>query len=623
MLTPFASTWSQSAVANGLLQVSQVSQVPGSKGASAQEGLAKKPPTLPDGGPIFTATKQLPTAAPTLTPIPDTNYEDQNIARERKALLAEVNALPATNRTPVPSSTATGAAGTMPEATYAQVDRKKGGKVVSSDGAFVVGVRADALSADGTIEVRKKADSQKNAKKTAGESRRFAYTYEIVATHAKESPGKAKGTPLDRLNKPAVLVWKIDPRVLASAGVSGFPLRAYVYDEKQRSWEEIPSAWDADSGQLIATTSLLGVTAVTDSFDVVNNYLPSIKNYETNLQSGTANVGFPIELPPGPGGFGPRVMLSYNSGSIDRVDISQQGPSSVGWGWTLSTNYIAATQRHYPDRLGCADDPDNPGYHPWIASIVMDGTNGDLIKGTDGYWHTEDEEFVRIVYHAGTNSSLGTVRTTDWWEAWDKNGTHYEFKSNALIEDRYNWAADPSLRTCDGSPDPYTTYRWMLTTATDVHSNTIQYTYKYEDRTRTLQATPIPNNRTQAVYPYQITWGASGDKLQATFSIVDRTIIQGGVPISDAIRTDEDGGIYQTRRVDGVQVKRLPVAGGAYSLLRAYNFEQDYSIVLTTTADPNVPHPHLTLTGIVPIGSDGVTRLPKTTLRYVKAGDPV
>jgi RHS repeat-associated protein len=465
--------------------------------------------------------------------------------------------------------------------------------------------------------------SQKNAKKTAAGGRRLAYAYEIVATHAQGSADTKKGAHVDQLNKPAVLVWKVDPQVLALSGVTGFPLRAYMYNEKKQSWEEIPSTWDSDTNQLIATTSLVGLAAVTDSFDIISNYLPTIKNYETNLQSGTANVGFPIELPPGPGGFGPRVMLSYNSGSIDRVDISQQGPSSVGWGWTLSTNYIAAIQRHYPDRLGCADNVDDPGYHPWIASIVLDGTTGDLIEGTDGYWHTEKEQFVRIQYHAGVNSASGTVRTTDWWEAWDKSGTRYEFKSNALIEDRYNWAPDPSHSTCDGTPNPFTTYRWMLTTATDVHGNAINYTYKYEDRTQTLQATPIPNNRTQAVYPYQITWGANGDKLQATFSIVDRTIITNSVPISDVRRTEMDEGIYQTRRVDGVQIKRLPTAGGAYSLLRAYQFEQDYSIVLTSTASPNVQYPHLTLAGIVPIGSDGVTKLPKTTFRYVQPGNPV
>src|SRR5439155_17396451 len=141
-------------------------------------------------------------------------------------------------------------------------------------------------------------------------------------------------------------VWNIDQAMLRAAGVRGFPLHVYTYDEQRGFWEEIPSKYKPETGQLLALTPHFSIYAVGDSFDKLNNYLPTINDFEVDLQTGTASAQYPIDLPPGPGGFGPTVRLPYNSGSVDRVDYTQQGPSNVGWRWHLSTNYVAASQHH-------------------------------------------------------------------------------------------------------------------------------------------------------------------------------------------------------------------------------------------------------------------------------------
>jgi hypothetical protein len=73
--------------------------------ARSESALAARPPALPqtpnptttpaNASPTAIATLPPPTPAPTLTPIPDTDYVDQGIAAARDALAAQVNALPA------------------------------------------------------------------------------------------------------------------------------------------------------------------------------------------------------------------------------------------------------------------------------------------------------------------------------------------------------------------------------------------------------------------------------------------------------------------------------------------------------------------------------------------------
>src|SRR5205823_7597611 len=115
---------------------------------------------------------------------------------------------------------------------------------------------------------------------------------------------------------------------------------------------------------------------------------------------------------------------------------------------------------------------------------------------------------------------------------------------------------------------------------------------------------------TRAVYPYQITYGAGGDKVQVLFEIVPRAI-NGTIDISRN-DTSNNNDIYQNYRIDRIDVKRKQ-SSGAYTTLRSYRLNQSYSITLITptrtpgseTPTPtatDTPFPHLTLDSIVPMG---------------------
>ena len=517
-------------------------------------------------GPPTSYTSTLPSSLPTLTPPPDSDYVGQAIAADNDALLARVVAL-------------NGAKGST---TPTLLDAANGGRLATADGSFTVGVFPGTVPPTSTLAVA--LDQPQFAKGDPRADRAgqpLAYTVALTATQG------VGGPPVGPFGTEAALIWTLDPAKLAAANIQGIP-RVYTFNETTQTWDEVYSYWKAATQQLLARTPHFSLYTVGGPFDAINNYLPSVNSFETNLQSGTATVQYPLNLPAGPGGLAPQVNLSYNSAAGDRVDNSQQGPSNVGWGWTLSMSYIAAAQHH----LGAY-------YNPWTVSIVSEGMNGNLIKGSDGYWHTAEENFARVQYH----DPSANHHDDDWWEAWDKSGTHYIFDLRTLTID-------------DNNGGPLLPNRWMLHTVTDVHGNTLTYSYKYQDNTAVLRTTPIVGVPTEAVYPYQIAWGAGGDQLEATFNLVDRAISG----TTDAFHT-RSGEIPQRWRVAQVDVKRRQQASNTFVPLRSYRLSQTYDIVLPGTG--TATYPHLTLTGITTVGNDGTTTLPPMTFFYHNSGSSV
>ncbi|MDQ5823766.1 MAG: S-layer homology domain-containing protein [Chloroflexota bacterium] len=531
-----------------------------------------------------------PTPAPTLTRVPETNYVDQALANEHAALLAQIEALP------TPGTDSDGAL----------VSGHKGGRIKSRDAGLTIGILPETVATTATLHVQvTPRQFGKNDPKGKRNGQPLAFAYEL---HARN--GNAQGQAVARFNRDVSLIWNIDHAALQAEGITGWPLHVYTYDEERDAWTEVPSWFNHDTGQLVARTPHFSEYAVGGGFDKVNNYLPAVNNFEVDIQSGTASTSYPINLPPGPGGFGPNVSLSYSSGAVDRVDQGQQGSSSVGWGWTLSTSYIAASQHEYVSEDG------RSAYYPWTASIVSQGANGDLIKGTDGVWHTASESFAKIVYN----------NQTDSWEAWDKSGTHYVF--------------DLRAKTWDDKHSVLVTNRWMLNRATDVHGNTITYKYWFEEKgilasdpvqiAGPLYQEPITDagKRTRAVYPRQITYGATRepgvpntdafvDKIKVDFNLSHRA--QG--TLHDVGTNDRLSEIFQGYKIDRIDVSRMQSLNN-YALLRSYVLTQDYSTVLGvpyTDRNGNYVNPnylHLTLTKITIRGNDTATQLPSTTFTY-------
>ena len=184
--------------------------------------------------------------------------------------------------------------------------------------------------------------------------------------------------------------------------------------------------------------------------------IPSPDSVDASVtqSTGAATLRIPIEVPPGPGGFQPKLALVYSSHRAD-------GPFGVGWELPL-------------DEIRCAIRSGVPDYAQGCAEFELNGQT--LVKdpATTDRYHTFVESFQRVKYTAGTNS----------WEVTHPDGTKLRFGTDPAH--RVHVANDP------GQPAA----RWLLAEMLDPHGNTITFTYDRSD----------PGNP----YPEEVSYGVGG-----------------------------------------------------------------------------------------------------------------
>ncbi len=119
----------------------------------------------------------------------------------------------------------------------------------------------------------------------------------------------------------------------ADEDVRGLDLDSFRFfrlDEKAWQWVPLPTSHDRSQKTF---------TAQTDHFSIFGGQansaysLPAtIMNFQTDLHSGTATTVYPFDLPPGPGGFAPKLEMTYSSGVPDGMHNKRDVGSWVGIG---------------------------------------------------------------------------------------------------------------------------------------------------------------------------------------------------------------------------------------------------------------------------------------------------
>ncbi|MBI4311288.1 MAG: hypothetical protein HY681_05835 [Chloroflexi bacterium] len=203
-------------------------------------------------------------------------------------------------------------------------------------------------------------------------------------------------------------------------------------------------------------------TAQTDHFSIFGGLanpaysLPAtIMNFQTDLHSGTATTVYPFELPPGPGGFAPKLEMTYSSGVPDGMHNKRDTGSWVGIGWTLHLSrvffneesakwYLELNQASY-ELVNCGSGS------PWVRCTVPYSP--------------------LYVQRLGCPLNGGTE---DCWRVRDTEGTLYEFGST------------PATRLCTttaASGCGSYIYRYDLYTTQDTHGNSlkVEYAKTYSD----------------------------------------------------------------------------------------------------------------------------------------------
>ena len=303
----------------------------------------------------------------------------------------------------------------LPPPVSKQIAARDGGTIAASDGRLSIDFPAESLPKDATVTVRPLGSDYPSLSGGV-----------VVQAYRVELKGTTDNQDIHTLAKAVTITLTHQPGDYIAV-VPG-TIRLIAFDESSGTWEYLPTTIADDK---------LTVTATTTHFsDIVEEGDPNVAgpaqvmSFENDLYSGAAVASIPLELPAGPGGFAPRLTLTYSSAAVDNMHSETAMGSWVGIGWSLGLGAI--TKNTQTQRL----------------TLSIAGVSEKLVPETLTTYHTERESFLKIT-HNFVNQE---------WTVVDKNGTTYLFGSTRYFYDG------------EGLP---VIYQWDLTKITDTHGNTI------------------------------------------------------------------------------------------------------------------------------------------------------
>ncbi|MCG3113080.1 MAG: fibronectin type III domain-containing protein [Candidatus Manganitrophus sp. SB1] len=162
--------------------------------------------------------------------------------------------------------------------------------------------------------------------------------------------------------------------------------------------------------------------------------------------SGPFTYSIPIAVPPGRNGLTPGLGLTYNSSG---------GNGFLGVGWDLPIGYVMRSMKNGVD-YNCTSSAANPCF-----VFMLGGASSELIPRNDWPSCSNND-----CYGAKIEGGFIKFRfiNNSYWQAVDKAGTTYTF------------GQDPTTKHSQQSGPPGV-FKWALETVTDIHNNTISYSY--------------------------------------------------------------------------------------------------------------------------------------------------
>ena len=165
------------------------------------------------------------------------------------------------------------------------------------------------------------------------------------------------------------------------------------------------------------------------------------ESFQPTLNTGTANYGISLKVPPGTAGHAPALKLTYEGGGAN-------GPLGFGWGLPMP-----CVQRRSDLGIPRYLDSLPPGDPIGRVDAYIDDSKEQLVPQANGDWfHMDEGAFIRYRQADGH------------WEGTLPNGTRMDF----------------GLTDAGRIEDPAFTnhvFCWLLEQETDTHGNVITYTY--------------------------------------------------------------------------------------------------------------------------------------------------
>ena len=352
-------------------------------------------------------------------------------------------------------------------------------------------------------------------------------------------------------------------------------LKIFYFNEETKDWHPLPTIVDPKTNTL---------TAQTDHFTVFDYKaetwqaasLPSIDSFQVSNFTGAGTYSMPFWTPPGPGGLQPSLNLSYSSQVIDSSSLYTQA-SWVGAGWSLDTGSIVRIMHDTDDDT--SDD---------TFTISVAGIGSTLLpvseSGAVTIYRTANESFNKIEYDS----------STEIWTVWAKTGTVYEFDHRVKTHTTDGCAAT--------SGDLNIIWRWSLSSVTNIHGKTLDYSYHTETK-------PGCANEV-AVYPVYIKY--PHNLYRVHFIRENRT------DYKTAWEDNDSEVLYGTERLKEVRIEHDPNSTSSWNTIRKYKFTYSDNTInqiypaFTWSGGGKT----LTLVEIQETSGDGLDTLPATSFYY-------
>lgn len=371
-----------------------------------------------------------------------------------------------------------------------------------------------------------------------------------------------------QFEKPIKITLPYDERAIPPAG-SERHVTGYYYDEAVGQWQTVGRFGEARDGVLVSLsdhfTDFITATIPTPDAPGAKSFNPNeMQGIEmaspaagvtqihppTANPQGTANVSYPLELPPGRRGMQPQLAITYSSAG---------GNSWLGKGWNLGLSSIEFDTRYgVPDYDGQYLQADGRSSRGGRLVPLLDGAQLVLVddSGADHIYQRRVEgSFQRIVLRAaGTEGA--------YWEVTNQDGTKFIYGQSAPAK-----IADPNQREH--------IFRWHIERVEDTFGNGIAYQYHHDE-------SPLPGgNGTQVVqcYPETITYTTfGGDPGSGSY----RVDFLRGAERADK-RLDGRAGflIAENHLLEEVRVS-LVLSGESEQLIRSYGLEYETSALQQT-----------------------------------------
>lgn len=186
--------------------------------------------------------------------------------------------------------------------------------------------------------------------------------------------------------------------------------------------------------------------------------------FATDLFTGSAAYSYTFKIPKGTNDLTPNISLSYNSSGVR--DFSQR----VGLGWQLTQNYVERDVNYSPGDT--SDDKFKLHFNGGVYDLVY--------VASDSRYHTKIESNLNIQKLSG-----GSNDYSDYWQVITTDGTKY----------RFGYASQSELG-CNGRSYAAA---WNLDQVTDVHGNTIYYSYTETNGTSYINQIKYNNDQSREI----------------------------------------------------------------------------------------------------------------------------